>query len=163
MLRSRHAMLACAAAVLGLLCLAPAASASPPIPAPLNGTVSYPAGEVCPFPVRIDPGVNRDLLHILRDGRWIVTGHFIQTATNLATGKSLAIKSGGPLGVVFHDDGSLTFINHGSILWSNFPEDVDGPGLVVYTGHVVIELSPDGFATSVSRVPHQRDICAALA
>jgi hypothetical protein len=107
--------------------------------------------------------VNRDLLHILRDGRWIVTGHFIQTATNLATGKSLAIKSGGPLGVVFHDDGSLTFINHGSILWSIFPEDVDGPGLVVYTGHVVIELSPDGFATSVSRVPHQRDICAALA
>ena len=57
----------------------------------------------------------------------------------------------------------LTFINHGSILWSNFPEDVDGPGLVVYTGHVVIELSADGFATSVSCVPHQRDICAALA
>jgi hypothetical protein len=56
-----------------------------------------------------------------------------------------------------------TFINHGSILWSNFPEDVDGPGLVVYTGHVVIELSPDGFATSVSRVLHHRDICAAFA
>lgn len=78
--------------------------------------------------MRVDSGLNRDLRHILRNGRWIVTGLCIQTATNLATGTSLAIKSGGPLGVVFHDDGSLTFINHGSILWSNFPEDIDGPG-----------------------------------
>ena len=93
MLRSRHAMFACAAAVLGLLCLAPAASATPPIPAPLNGTVSYPAGEVCPFPVRIDPGVNRDLLHILRNVQWIVTGHFIQTATNLATSFTTTVRS----------------------------------------------------------------------
>jgi hypothetical protein len=155
-------MLACVATALGLLWLAPAVSATPPIPAPLNGTVTYPAGEVCPFPIRIDPGINRDLLHILRNGDWIVTGNFIQTATNLSTGKSLAIRSGGPLRIVFHDDGSFTFVSHGSILWSNFPQDVDGPGLVVYTGRVVIEVSPDGFATSVSRIPRQTDVCQQL-
>ena len=134
----------------------------PPIPAPLNGEVSYPSGEVCPFPLRVIPEPNRDLLHIQRNGDWIVTGNFIQTVTNLSTGKSLPIRSGGPLRIVFHDDGTFTFISHGSILWTFFSQDVGGPGLFLFTGRVVIETSAEGFATSVSPIPKFTDICLAL-
>jgi hypothetical protein len=138
------------------------ANASPPIPAPLNGEVSYPAGEVCAFPLRVTPGPNRDLLHIQKNGDWIVTGNFIQTATNLSTGRSLPIRSGGPLRIVFNDDGTFTFISHGSILWTFFEQDAGGPGLFLFTGRVVIATSAEGFATSVSRIPRQTDVCQQL-
>jgi hypothetical protein len=93
----------------------------------------------------------------------IFTGKLVKTATNLQTGKSLTIKGNGPLRVVFNDDGTLTFISHGSVLLSFFAEDVGGPGLFVFTGKVVIEADANGVATSVSNVPKLTDICQALA
>ena len=59
--------------------------------------------------------------------------------------------------------GNMTLINHGNILWTFFEGDAGGPGLFIFTGHVVMEVSADGFATSVSRAPRTQDVCALLA
>ena len=147
------------AAALGF---AASASASPPIPAPINGPASYPAGEVCSFPVRVAPVLNKDVLHVLSNGTWIVTGQLVQKATNLMTGESVEFHSG-PLQVRFHADGSLTFISLGPILWTIFAEDPGGPGLQLYRGRVVIEVDAGGATTSVSRVPNMVDVCELLA
>ena len=91
-----------------------------------------------------------------------MTGNFIQTVTNLSTGKSLPIRSGGPLCIIFHDDGTFTFISHGSILWTFFCRMLAARGLFLFTGRVVIETSAEGFATSVSPIPKLTDVCLAL-
>jgi hypothetical protein len=152
---------ALAGAALAALLLAPGVGATPPVPAPINGTATYAAGEVCPFPVRVEPEINKALLHVLRNGTWVVTGRLTQSATNLRTGTSRTFKSG-PLHIVFNDDGTLTFISLGQVLWTSVEGDVDGPGLRLFTGHVVIQTSADGFATSISRVPRIEDVCAEL-
>ena len=149
-------------ATLAALLLAPGAGASPPVPAPINGTATYAAGEVCPFPVRVTPVINQAILHVLRNGTWVVTGRLTQSATNLRTGASRTFKSG-PLRIIFNQDGTLTFISLGQVLWTSVEGDVDGPGLRLFTGHVVIQTSADGFATSISRVPRIEDVWAELA
>jgi hypothetical protein len=158
---SRSFAVAAVIAFLVVLGFASAASASPPIPAPINGPASYPAGEVCPFPVRVEPVLNKDVLHILANGTWIITGQLVQRATNLRTGESVEFHSG-PLQVRFHTDGSLTFISLGPILWTIFPEDPGGPGLQLYRGRVVIQVNAEGATTSVSRVPNVVDVCESL-
>ena len=162
MLQLRAPALVCVVAVASLVSAAPAFGDAP-IPLPPNPDVSYAAGEICPFPVRVAATANRSLLHVQRSGELIVTGKLTQRATNLSTGKSLDIKSNGPLRVIPHDDGSATLISHGSIFWTFFAQDVGGPGLFVFTGRVVMESGADGFATSVSRPPKVLDVCQALA
>lgn len=159
---SRSCAVAAVIAFVVVLVSTSAASASPPVPAPINGPASYPAGEVCSFPVRVEPVLNKDVLHVLSNGTWIVTGQLVQKATNLMTGESVEFHSG-PLQVRFHADGSLTFISLGPILWTIFPEDPGGPGLQLYRGRVVIEVNAEGVTTSVSRVPNVVDVCKLLA
>jgi hypothetical protein len=163
MLQFRVSTLAALTAAFCMLCWAVPASGSPPIPLPPNPDTSYAAGDVCPFPLRVTPEVNKSLLHILRSGDWIVTGKLIQRVTNLRTGKSLSITANGPVRVIFHDNGTFTLISHGSILWTFFSQDAGGPGLFLFTGRVVIEENADGFATSVSHIPKFTDICHILA
>jgi hypothetical protein len=159
---SRSFAVAAVIAFVVVLGSASAASASPPIPAPINGPATYPAGEVCSFPVRVEPVLNKDVLHVLSNGTWIVTGQLVQKATNLMTSESVEFHSG-PLQVRFHADGSLTFISLGPILWTIFPEDPGGPGLQLYRGRVVIEVNAGGATTSVSRIPSVVDVCELLA
>ena len=147
--------------VTAALILVSVATATPPIPTPVTGTETYAAGEVCSFPLRVEPHINKSHLHILRNGVWVVNGRFTQTATNLRTGASMTFHSG-PLRVIFNDDGTLTFISLGSVLWTSVQGDVDGPGLRLYTGRAVIQTDANGFATSISRIPREQDICAAL-
>ena len=156
---------ALAAVTFAVCVLYPAAPAlgDPPIVPPPNPDASYPADQVCPFPLQVTTNVDNSLLHIQRNGDVIVTGKLIKTATNLQTGKSLTLTVNGPLRVVFNDDSTLTLISHGRDLLTLFPEDAGGPGLFVFTGRVVIEADANGVATSVSNVPRLTDVCAALA
>jgi hypothetical protein len=140
------------------------ALADPPIPTPISPEATYAAGQVCPFPVRVTPGdASHSRLHIQRSGEFIVTGYFSQTVTNLSTGRSLRIKSSGPLRIVFHDDGTSTWTSHGSFLWTFFAEDAGGPGLFIFTGRSVLETNAEGFATSVSGVARVTRVCDELA
>lgn len=163
MLRVRVSAIVVVAGLCGLVSQA-SALANPPIPTPVSGEATYAAGEVCPFPLRVTPGdASHSRLHIQRNGDFIVTGYFSQTATNLITGRSLRIKTSGPLRIVFHADGTSTWISHGSFLWTFFAEDAGGPGLFVFTGRSVLETNAEGFATSVSGVAHETRVCDELA
>lgn len=161
--RSTHRVLTAlvTAAAVALL-LAPNAGATAPVPIPPNPDVTWPAGAVCPYPVRVVATANKSLLHTLRNGQLLITGKLVQQVTNERTGASKTFTVNGPLRVIFHDDGSFTLVSHGRILWTFFAQDAGGPGLFVFTGHVVMEDNSDGFATSVSRVPKVEDVCAEL-
>jgi len=158
----RGFLVATAIAALAALLLAPTAGASAPVPIPPNPDVTWPAGTVCPYPVRVVATANKSLLHTLRNGQLLITGTLVQRVTNQLTGASKTIRASGPLRVIFHVDGSLTLVSHGRILFTDFAQDVGGPGLFVFTGRVVVEDNSDGFATSVSRVPKVEDVCAEL-
>lgn len=153
---------ATAIAALAALLLAPNAGATAPVPIPPNPDVTWPAGTVCPYPVRVVATANKSLLHTLRNGQLLITGTLVQRVTNESTGASKTFRVNGPLRVIFHDDGTLTLISHGRILWTFFTQDAGGPGLFVFTGRVVFEDNGDGFAASVSRVPKVEDVCAEL-
>jgi hypothetical protein len=153
---------ATAIATLAALLLAPNAGATAPVPIPPNPDVTWPAGTVCPYPVRVVATANNSRLHTLRNGQLLITGKLVQRVTNERTGASKTIRASGPLRVIIHDDGSFMLVSHGRILWTFFAQDAGGPGLFVFTGHVVMEVDTDGFATSISRVPKVEDVCAEL-
>jgi hypothetical protein len=167
MLRFRIA--ASAAVMLALVWVSSTSTAlaGKPTPCPIgtciNGPVSYPAGVVCPFPVRVEPLIDKTVLHALPDGDLFLTGRLTQKATNLRSGESLEFPRGGPLRLVFNADGTVTEISLGQVLWTFFSQDVGGPGLFLFKGRVVIQGNADGFATSVSHVPNKTDVCEALA
>jgi hypothetical protein len=153
------------AAVAGLCVLAsPAAAfADPPIPTPISPEATYTAGEVCPFPLRVTPGdASHSRLHIPRNGVFIVTGYFSQTATNLATGRSMRIKTSGPLRIVFYADGTSTWTSHGSFLWTYFAQDAGGPGLFIFTGRAVLQTNAAGFTTSATGPARVTNVCDLL-
>jgi len=133
-----------------------------PIGACINGPVSYASGVVCPFPVRVEPLIDKTVLHTLPNGDLFITGRLIQKATNLRTGQSMTFPRSGPLRLVFNPDGTVTDISLGQVLWTFFRQDVGGPGLFLFKGRVVIQSSAEGFATSVSHVPNEIDVCQAL-
>jgi hypothetical protein len=156
------------ASILAMFCASwtSEARASKPTPCPIgtciNGPVSYPAGAVCPFPVRVEPLIDKTVIHALANGDLLVTGRLTQKATNLRTGESMEFPRGGPLRLVFNADGTVTEISLGQVLWTFFSQDVGGPGLFLFKGRVVITGNADGVATSVSRVPRKIDVCRAL-
>jgi hypothetical protein len=157
--------LACATAIAtaAFIATASSAKASPPTRIPSNPPVTWPAGTVCPYPVRVVATQDKSLLHELSNGQLLITGKLAQHVTNMRTGVSRTFQVNGPLRIVPNVDGTTTLINHGNILWTFFEGDVGGPGLFIFTGHVVMEVSVDGFATSVSRAPRTLDVCALLA
>ena len=162
-------MLVCAASAFGAFAgsSTSTALAGKPTPCPIgsciNGPVSYPAGVVCPFPVRVEPVIDSTVVHALPNGDLFITGRLVQKATNVLTGESMLFPRSGPLRLVFNADGTVTDISLGQVLWTFFSQDVGGPGLFLFKGRVVIQSSPDGFATSVSHVPNTTDVCQVLA
>src|SRR5947207_882545 len=130
------ALATCAAlSVLGLT--AAAAQASPPIPLPPNGEVTWPAGTLCAFPLRIVTTENKSLLHEFPSGDILITGKLTQRVTNLDTGASKDFKASGPLKIMFHNDGTSTAVSTGRILLTlSSSEDAGGPGIFIYTGRV---------------------------
>ncbi len=140
------------------------ANASPPIPIPPNPEMTWPAGTVCSYPVHVVATQNKSLLHEFSNGQVIITGKLTEQVTNLQTGRSESFKVNGPLRVIPHDDGTATVISHGRLfLTLSGSGDVGGPGMFIFIGRVVSQVSADGTLTSVSHVPNMIDICALLA
>jgi hypothetical protein len=147
--------------VVGLLA-APTAGASPPIRVADFTTSTWPAGTVCPYTVSVQPVANNSLLHVLRDGQLLITGRLVDRVTNERTGVSRLYVVNGPLRIVPHDDGSSTLYSHGRILWTLLQGDAGGPGLFVFTGRVVMQVSADNTLRSTSRLHGVEDVCAQL-
>jgi hypothetical protein len=164
MLRFRIPTLAVMTFALCALSSGTIANASPPIPIPPNPETTWPAGTVCPYPVHVVATENKSLLHQLRNGQLIITGKLTERVTNLNTGQSESFKASGPLRIMPHQDGSATVITHGHLFLSlSSSADAGGPGLFVYIGRVVMQVSSDGTVISASRVPRMIDVCALLA
>jgi hypothetical protein len=162
--RSRVLVLGTFAALVVACLTATVAEASRPIPLPPNGPLTWPAGTLCAFPLRIVTTENKSLLHEFSNGDILITGKLTQRVTNLDTGASEAFKASGPLRVMFHDDGSSTVISTGRILITlSSAADPGGPGIFIYTGRVVYQIDADGNTTSVSRIPNSLNICTVLA
>jgi len=162
-IRNRFAVATIVAAAV-LMGTGTVANAEPPIPIPPNPETTWPAGTVCPYPVHVVATENKSLLHQLSNGQLVITGKLTERVTNLDTGRSESYKVSGPLRIISHDDGSATVISHGRLFLSlSSSADVGGPGLFIYIGRVVAQVSPDGTLVSVSRIPRVIDVCAALA
>lgn len=58
---------------------------------------------------------NKSLLHLLSNGRLVITGKLTEQVTNLQTGESQSFKASGPLRIIPHDDGSATVMTHGRL------------------------------------------------
>ena len=112
-----HVLVVATVAALTAVCAtATAANASRPIPLPPGPDVTWPAGTLCSYPLRIVTTEDKSLLHEFSNGQILITGKLTQRVTNLDTGVSHAFKASGPLRVIFHDDGTSTVISIGRVL-----------------------------------------------
>jgi hypothetical protein len=153
------------------LSFAAAAPAGPPIkePTPPVPTTFEGATAVCSFPVFADylAGTSFSITHLDKAGdvRWIGgAGRIVAKVTNTTTGKSVAVNASGPGKITFNSDGSINIAAQGPWLLAYFPTDSPSQRLLLYRGHLVLNVATDGTLSLVSYVgaPPQ-DVCAMLA
>jgi hypothetical protein len=133
------------------------ASGAKPIREPLL-LEGFELTNVCPFPVFIDITANNEFVTVFDDGRLHVTGKLFVTVTNMDSGDSLELNISGP--AVITPESQRSF---GRSLYFFFPEDVDGPGLILTTGRVDIIQAEDGSIDEFTVRGRTVDVCAELA
>jgi hypothetical protein len=146
-----------AALVLGVLSLAGTAHATQPfMERQVQGPLTFAAGELCSFPVLLQPTAP-DVFNffIFNNGKIMGSGPFVGTATNLDTGKTIKINEGGSFSVVQNSDGTTTITSNGFVISSLFG--------TISSGHGVIQLDASGNVTSSTFSGTERDLCAELA
>jgi hypothetical protein len=150
-------MLTTAAGIaLVVLTAATAALAAPPTREPIL-VEDFVVENVCSFPVLIEATANKEFVTFFDDGRILVTGKLFARLTNVETGKSLELNISGPLTI------TETEVLRGRGLLIFFPEDADGPGLLLTSGRVVLIRGEDGFIANATYKGRTVDVCAALA
>ena len=166
--RLSHALFAFAAIA---LVIASSATADKPIkdsgspqPVTFEGATA-----VCSFPVQATYSAfnNFSITHLDKSGgvRWIGgAGRIVERLTNLTNGKSVDINASGPGKITFNDDGSATLDGGGPWLVGYFAGDSPSLALLLYRGHIVLNVAADGTLTLVSYVgAPPKDVCAMIA
>ena len=130
--------------------------------------VTYPAGFLCPFAVKIDAAshsLKGKAFPVAKNGDQTVkiTGTGIVTVTNLATGELVNLRTSFRQVFTFHADTTVTVHTSGSILIAFYPVDVGGPGLFYFKGHTHQETLADFTFLEHEATGVQRDMCAELA
>jgi hypothetical protein len=95
--------------------------------------------------------------------KMIVSGNFVSTLTNAATGASLTLNISGQFFITPNLDGSLTLVAHGRNL---FFTDAPEPFLVFHVGRAVLTVTftEDTFGLVLNEVSGKGfDVCEALA
>jgi hypothetical protein len=167
----RHRALA-AAAGMGLLfalCAPGVAGAAAPehILAP-EQHVEFAAGMSCPFTSRWDTIDNHSQQLTFPtssngDQRILLVGESIIRVTNVQTGESIEVVSGGRIDLTFHADTTVTIDISGRILGAYFPTDVGGPGMFLFLGRLHDEALADFTIVSHSFNGQVTDLCSELA
>jgi hypothetical protein len=166
--RLSHALVVFAAIA---LVVASTATADKPIKEPSSAQpVTFEgATAVCSFPVQASYSAfnNFSITHLDKSGgvRWIGgAGRIVERLTNLTNGKSVDINASGPGKLTFNDDGSATLDGGGPWLVGYFAGDSPSLALLLYRGHIVLNISADGTLSLVSYIgaPPQ-DVCAMIA
>lgn len=152
-------------ALLGSTLFASSAFAQKPVKEPLvTEPLEFPAGEVCPFAVRFETIATNTSVKTFPDGRTLITGRSTERVTNLASGESVDLKTGGSILLAPLPNGDQRIVARGRTLIYLLPQDVGGPALFVATGRVseVLDLETNTI-TSFRLSGQRRDICAELA
>ena len=142
-----------------------AAFGTPALAAPVipNGTpieLTFPAGEVCAFPVQIT-GVTGQKTPDNNQGGVLATGPFTATVTNGFTGASETFNISGPT-LLDHQNG-MTVMTGPSIIFQPASAGLGAPFLIYERGRVVFNPpNQQGFSSINSITGTTVDICAAL-
>jgi hypothetical protein len=157
---------------------ATSAMAGPPLPVPgqpvpVSPFIQFlPAGLGCPdfnLEIKATGGKLHTKTFVDENGkpvRLITAGKgFLLTYTNLDTGQSIQIATGGSVSSTqIHPDGdqTVTLTGHNGLVL--FPNDVPaGPSTTQYIGKTVYEIDfTTGVFTLIRESPNQRDVCAEL-
>ena len=131
----RRMMLVPIVGAIALLLFAGQALAAPAVPnaTPFDFTVA--AGELCPFPVRLEGRNGQVERHTLRDGTVIFTGPFVLTITNTTNGRSATFNVSGPT----FTSGNQTVITGTAIVLLFREFAPPGPGIIATNGRGTIE------------------------
>jgi hypothetical protein len=167
-MRQRIALLGCGL-VAGALVSAGAALGDRPTkePSPLT-PVSFPAGDLCTFPVTWEPVVSDGFTITFVDSegnfRWLFGGgHLVVRITNDSTGQSIELNISGPGKITENDDGTLTLEGGGPFLLGFLPSDTPASTMLLVKGRVVLRIDPStGQLTLVSHRGTSEDLCASL-
>ena len=132
-----------------------------PVPSPPDET--FPAGQLCAFPVFVETLRNNEILTTFSDGRQRVTGALKVRLTNVDTGESLIVNASGP-GWQTETATMFDVSGQGHWLLFQFPGDQPGPGIFLYRGniHFVFDFATET-VTVLSATGSRRDLCAVLA
>ena len=135
-----------------------------------SGPIEFGAGDVCTFPVRVDPVI--DEVHITTwpakpngDVIQIIAGQLVSVATNLDSNKTLRFDTSGALRADFHADGTID-VRYGapSLLW-NLAEEPGRDGFWILARGSASESYDADFNLTGQRLPGGGalvDLCAAL-
>ena len=164
-MRNHTSLVFVAVIVLCLSVVQPALGAGPTKePAP-SDPISFPAGLVCDFPLRIEAERSKASMKIFANGRVMISGFFLARVTNLNPGgRSITFNNSGAVTLTPNADGSLNVTARGQLLFYFFPEDVGGARLLRTTGIIRETLSADNVVTAFShsgRAPE--NLCVTLA
>ena len=124
----------------------PAAAKAPSRDPYLQDPVTFAAGDVCSFSVKLENVQGGQTLTTYASGLVRITGAVWTRVTNLDTGKSITINAGGPATITPNSDGTFTVKASGRTLFFFFAGDLgegrDG-ALLRMTGLVVEAVSAD--------------------
>jgi hypothetical protein len=132
------------------------ASAAAPVKVTTTSGPFTISDESCGFPVVVEPRQDKLRIFTFSDGRQIITGSYLATATNPENGKSLDINLSGQAVFEPNPDGSATFITNGNTLFFL-------PGSVqLIHGPIVFDIDSNGDATITVVSSGVTDVCAIL-
>ena len=151
--------------VLFMSLFAGAASAEKPLrePLPSPPDTTFPAGEICAFPVLAETLENNEIITTFSDGRQRVTGALKIRLTNVDTGQSLVVNASGP-GWQTETETVFDVSGQGRWVLFQFPGDEPGPGIFLYRGniHFVFDIALERL-TVLSATSAPRNLCDDLA
>lgn len=112
--------------------------------------------ESCGFAVAVEPRQDKLRIFTFSNGRQIITGSYLATATNVETGKTLDVNLSGQAFFKPNPDGGGTFTTTGTTLFFL-------PGsLQLIRGPLVLEFDANGDATITIVSSSVTDVCTVL-
>jgi hypothetical protein len=151
-------------ALIAAAVVAPSASAEKPVKEPVElEPDEFAAGEVCPFPILVDPTDVKAWQTTFSNGRALFQAKGTMRVKNTHSGGSVSLRVAGPVTSTVLPNGDVRSTARGRVLLFYFAGDVIGPTLHLTIGRVVEIFDADtGLITSSELSGKRIDVCAQL-